>query len=193
MEPAAPEGLGRGLGVLEIALHHDVAAEHDLAHGLAIGGHALHRLGIHHGEILERMVANALPRLLGGARRAVEQVPVGLPVIDHRRAIGFGQAIEMRDVEPLLGHGGEHRFRRRRRGGEELHLLRQRALLGIGRAEDRRHDDGGAAEMGDRCFASASQMRFDRTQRSVTWVPPTTESDQGKHQPLQWNMGSVQR
>ena len=43
------------------------------------------------------------------------------------------------------------------------------------------------------CSASASQIRFERTQRSVTWVPPTTDSDQGKHQPLQWNIGSVQR
>ena len=43
------------------------------------------------------------------------------------------------------------------------------------------------------CSESASQINFERTQRSVTWVPPTTDSDHGKHQPLQWNMGSVQR
>jgi hypothetical protein len=34
---------------------------------------------------------------------------------------------------------------------------------------------------------------FERTQRSVTWVPPTTDSDHGKHQPLQWNIGNVHR
>ncbi len=43
------------------------------------------------------------------------------------------------------------------------------------------------------CSASASQISFERTQRSVTCVPPTTEIDHGKHQPLQWNIGSVQR
>ena len=31
----------------------------------------------------------------------------------------------------------------------------------------------------------ASYMGFARTARRQTWVPDTTESDQGKHQPLQ--------
>ena len=29
--------------------------------------------------------------------------------------------------------------------------------------------------------------------RQERWVPATTEIAQGKHQPLQWNIGSVQR
>ena len=29
--------------------------------------------------------------------------------------------------------------------------------------------------------------------RSITCVPPTAATAQGKHQPLQWNSGSVQR
>ena len=41
--------------------------------------------------------------------------------------------------------------------------------------------------------ASASQIAFCRTQRRQTWVPETTDIDQGKHQPLQWNIGRVQR
>jgi hypothetical protein len=41
--------------------------------------------------------------------------------------------------------------------------------------------------------AMASYMGLARTARRHTWVPATIESDQGKHQPLQWNMGSVQR
>ena len=32
-----------------------------------------------------------------------------------------------------------------------------------------------------------------RTWRRHTWVPATTEIDHGKHQPLQWNIGSVHR
>ena len=43
--------------------------------------------------------------------------------------------------------------------------------------------------LGDRVADRASA----RTQRRQTWVPPTTEIDQGKHQPLQWNIGSVHR
>ncbi len=41
------------------------------------------------------------------------------------------------------------------------------------------------------CSASASKIAPARTQRKQTWVPATADSDQGMHQPLQWNMGSV--
>ena len=41
--------------------------------------------------------------------------------------------------------------------------------------------------------AKASYIGFARTARRQTWVPATIDSDQGKHQPLQWNMGSVHR
>ena len=43
------------------------------------------------------------------------------------------------------------------------------------------------------CSAMASKMAFARTQRRHTCVPATAESVQGKHQPLQWNIGSVHR
>ena len=41
--------------------------------------------------------------------------------------------------------------------------------------------------------AMASYIAFARTQRRQTWVPACSASVQGKHQPLQWNIGSVQR
>ena len=41
--------------------------------------------------------------------------------------------------------------------------------------------------------AMASYIALARTHRRHTCVPAMTESDQGKHQPLQWNMGSVHR
>src|SRR5918997_6946094 len=41
--------------------------------------------------------------------------------------------------------------------------------------------------------AMASYMGFARTARRQTWVPATIDKDHGKHQPLQWNMGSVHR
>ena len=40
---------------------------------------------------------------------------------------------------------------------------------------------------------SAVQMRSGSTLRSATWVPPAAVTAQGKHQPLQWNIGSVHR
>src|SRR6478609_1341367 len=41
--------------------------------------------------------------------------------------------------------------------------------------------------------ASASHTAFWRTARRQTCVPAITDNDQVKHQPLQWNMGSVHR
>ena len=41
--------------------------------------------------------------------------------------------------------------------------------------------------------AMASYIALARTQRRQTCVPATTDSDHGKHQPLQWNIGSVHR
>ena len=39
----------------------------------------------------------------------------------------------------------------------------------------------------------SSQMRAGSTLRRQTWVPATAVTAQVKHQPLQWNIGSVQR
>ena len=40
---------------------------------------------------------------------------------------------------------------------------------------------------------SSAQMRAGSTLRRQTCRPPTAVTAQVKHQPLQWNMGSVQR
>jgi hypothetical protein len=39
----------------------------------------------------------------------------------------------------------------------------------------------------------AAQTRAGSTFRRQTWVPPAAVTAQVKHQPLQWNIGSVQR
>ena len=44
-----------------------------------------------------------------------------------------------------------------------------------------------------RCSAQARKMAPASTLRRQTWVPATAAIDHGKHQPLQWNMGRVQR
>src|SRR5262245_66546266 len=43
------------------------------------------------------------------------------------------------------------------------------------------------------CVAIASYIADARTARRHTCVPATTEIDHRKHQPLQWNIGSVHR
>src|SRR4029079_13770213 len=43
------------------------------------------------------------------------------------------------------------------------------------------------------CSAMASYIALARTWRRQTWVPATAAIVHGKHQPLQWNIGSVQR
>src|SRR5207247_2295271 len=43
------------------------------------------------------------------------------------------------------------------------------------------------------CSAMASYIAGARTQRRQTWVPAPTETDHGKHQPLQWNIGNVHK
>ena len=77
---------------------------------------------------------------------------------------------------------------------EELHRMRQRPLLGGRCAEQRRHDDRRAAQMRDGMLGEARrQIGLARTARRQTCVPATTDIDQGKHQPLQWNIGNVHR
>jgi hypothetical protein len=43
------------------------------------------------------------------------------------------------------------------------------------------------------CSTMSPKMRFGSTARRHTCVPPIAVTDHGKHQPLQWNIGSVQR
>ena len=44
-----------------------------------------------------------------------------------------------------------------------------------------------------RCSAMRSYIALARTWRRQTWTPALTLIDHGKHQPLQWNIGSVHR
>ena len=99
----------------------------------------------------------------------------------------------MGDVEARLLHRGEHGLRRRRRGGEELDHMRQRLLLFAGALSSVAITIGAPHRCVTLCLAIASYIAFARTSRRQTCVPATTEIDHGKHQPLQWNIGSVHR
>ena len=148
-EPAALEGGLRRGRVLQVAAHHHVAAEHHLAEARAVGGQRLHRLGIAHVEPFQHGVAHALAGLLPRTLVRRQRVPFLVPRIDHRRAVGLGQTIEVRDVEAGLAHGGEHRLGRRRGGGEEVDPAGEGTFLCVGSVEQRRHHDRRPRQVGD--------------------------------------------
>src|SRR3546814_1277808 len=60
MEPAARQCFLRGLGVFQITLHGDIAAEHDFTHGLALGRYRLHGFRVHDRNIALKVVSEPL-------------------------------------------------------------------------------------------------------------------------------------
>ena len=62
VEPAAAEGLGGGPGIVEVALHHRAAAQHDLTHRGAVRRHRRECLRVRHHRTLDRVMAHALAR-----------------------------------------------------------------------------------------------------------------------------------
>src|SRR4051812_11557902 len=78
MEPALCKRLRRGAWILQISLHHDVAAKHDFTHGVAVTGHWLHGLRIEHGHAFLHFVAHALPRVELGTFGWGQSFPFGM-------------------------------------------------------------------------------------------------------------------
>ena len=146
-------------GIFQIAAHHDIAAEHHFADGLAVGRHRLHGFGVQHRQLFQRGIAHALARLLGGAAGAVQRVPFLMPFIDHGGAIDFGQAIDMHHFKAGLRHRRQHAFGRRRGGGHEAHFLRKAFALGIRGVDQGAHHNGRAAQMGDAMFGQRIEDR----------------------------------
>jgi hypothetical protein len=98
------------------------------------------------------------------------------------------------DVEALRGHGLEHRLRRRRGGGDENSTAAAAPRFSALRGVEQHAITIGAPH---RCVtlwsAIASKIALASTRRRQTWVPATAVMVHGKHQPLQWNIGSVHR
>ena len=148
MEPAAGEGFLRRLLVLEIALHDDIAAEHDLAERPAVGGRLLHRGGVHHRQIFERVIAHALADAFGQSFLVRKLVPGGVPFIQRRGAVSLGQPVEVGQLETRFVHLGEHGGGRGRGGVVESDAMAEVAPLLGRRVEERRHDERRAGKMG---------------------------------------------
>ena len=145
MKPAAGKGLGRGLGVLQIALHHDIAAEHDFAHGLAVGRHIGHVVCVHHRHTLLQRVAHALAAVQA---RLLRQRLIGplRALCSHRgRAIHLGKAVNMGDVKTDLRHALDHGGRRCSARNHATHLVADvGAHFGRCRYQEVVHDGRGA-------------------------------------------------
>ena len=60
MEPTARERGIRGLCVFEVALHHCITPNHDLAHGFTVPGHLFHRIGVFDRRAFQRRVVHTL-------------------------------------------------------------------------------------------------------------------------------------
>ena len=153
VEPAAGKGFLGGLGVLQVALHGDVAAEHDLAHGFAVHRHGLHGLGVQHAGVALQVVAHALARVEHRALADVQRVPGGVLGAHGGRTVNLGQAVDVGQVEPHLLHALDHRGRWRRAGHHALHAARH-AGLQLGRRVDQQAvHDGRAAVVRDAVLA----------------------------------------
>ena len=141
VEPAARESVSRRRRVLEIALHGDVAAEHDLAHRGAVARHLLHGRGVHHRDAILGRVTHALAGLQPRAIVGGQRIPFLVPRADRGRAVDLGETIDVGDAEVLLLQRLEHGGGGRRGRGHELDLAAERPAFGLGRADDELHDD----------------------------------------------------
>ena len=106
------------VGFFEVALHHRVAAQHDLADGRAVARHRRQGLGIGHHQPCEGR-DSARPGAPSGRARssAAGAAQSVLPGAERGRAVGLGQAVEVRDAEAHALHGrddGASAARRRR-------------------------------------------------------------------------------
>ena len=73
------------------------------------------------------------------------------------------------------------------------HDVRELALLLVRRVDQHREHRRRAAHVRDAVLDDHREDRAGSTARRQTCVPPIAVTDQGKHQPLQWNIGSVHR
>ncbi len=108
VEPATFECLGRGTRILQIALHHGVAAHEDLADGFAIarGRFEGFRVGDHHS--FQGRIAHALASLDRRPLIQRQSVPLGMPGAQSDRAVNLGEAVDVGDVDAHFLHRANH-------------------------------------------------------------------------------------
>src|SRR5262249_31462514 len=130
VEPSAAKRLGGGVGLLEVALHHVVAAHDDLSERLGVHRHILHVLVDHPYEI-EDHVALALARGLPGHLVGRQAIPLRVPGAHRVRAVRLGEPVDVHRPEAQLLELREERRRWRRAGDGARDGMRERVGLGI--------------------------------------------------------------
>ena len=70
----------------------------------AVARHRPQRLGIGDHQAFLHRVAHALARLERGPLLHRQRVPLIVPLADHRRAVGLGQAVDVGDVRSRALH-----------------------------------------------------------------------------------------
>ena len=169
MKPAAGKRIAGGGFVLQIALHHDVAAKDHLTHGGGIARHLQPCLRINDGAGLLHLIAHALAGIEVGLFADRERLPFIVLGTGRRRPVDLGQPVHMGHIEPHLRHAFDHRRRRRSTRHHRLDLPVDT------RAQGRRCGDEGG--MHDRCAAvmryavlthqPEDQRRVDATQTDI--------------------------
>ena len=188
------EGLGRGLRVLQVALHHHIAAQPDLSLALAV--HRQHVVfAVAHHHRLQHWHGDTLAGFLGGDACLVQPVPVlCLPVAFGDMAEGFGKPVDMGDVKAQVLD-----LRQRRRGGrgacrKDLDRVAEGAPLLVQCVNQHVQHDRRAAEMGDALVMDGVvDVLCADIAGKQTRVPPTSGIIQVWFQPLQWNSGTMVR
>ena len=117
VKPAALERFGRGLGIVVVALHHHVAANHDLAHGLTIPRH-LAAAVVDDRELARGDQLHALTRLQDCAFLWRQARMFGPRLTDGDEGCGLGQSVDVNDLpaEVVLDTADGGRCRRCARG-----------------------------------------------------------------------------
>ncbi len=179
MEPAAGEGFLGGAGILQVALHHGIAAHEDLADGLAVARHRLEGLRVGHHHPFEGRVAHALARLDRGASLQRQVVPLAVPGADRDRAVDLGEAVDMGDADAHLFHRADHLGRWRGAGDHGMHRVVDGGLGRVGHVDQGVEHDGRAAQVADLVLADQGEDLCGSTRRRQTWTPASAVTVHG--------------
>ena len=167
--PAARERRRARLRVLEVALHHRVAAQHHLAEGRAVARHRCARRRIADLQARERGHRHALPGHAPRALRQRQRGPVVLRCAQRGGAVGLGEAVEVRHPEAHRLHRLDDGRRRRRPTGRDVDPMLEAPPGCLGRVHEQVEDHRRAAEvrhpvLGDR---AEDRRRLDAAQAHV--------------------------
>src|SRR5215204_125211 len=128
--PAALECLGGDVGLLEVALHHGVAARHELPEGLGVAGDVVHVV-VHDPREVGYRVGLSLAGELAGLVFDGKVVPLLVPAAHRAWAVSLGRPVEV-DRAYVQVLELREKLRRRRRapdGGGDLPVDPARLLV----------------------------------------------------------------